>query len=188
MSPAVIEKFAFRGEPQIVKRAKRERHDRQFLGSRPFSVRQLPKGTTQGVNADRLATELAKLGVDVDDEIEIDVDAVRPRTRAQCESDSRPCPFVGCRHHLALDITASGSLYVTRHLELETLPATCSLDVADSGEQTLEQVGVLLNLTRERVRQIQESGLAKVKALAHLEGVREDSLPFVPDRDHPPEI
>jgi len=60
--------------------------------------------------------------------------------------------------------------------------------VAATGEQTLDQVGVLLNVTRERVRQIQESGLRKVRALAQLAGVREDSLPFVPDRDHPPEI
>lgn len=28
----------------------------------------------------------------------------RPRTRGDCFRLPRPCPFVGCRHHLYLDV------------------------------------------------------------------------------------
>ncbi len=34
---------------------------------------------------------------------------------------------------------------------------TCALDVADTGEHTLEEVGDLMNLTRERTRQVADS-------------------------------
>jgi DNA-directed RNA polymerase sigma subunit (sigma70/sigma32) len=43
------------------------------------------------------------------------------------------------------------------------IPATCSLDVAE-GSRTLEEVGHFLNLTRERIRQVEEVALKKVKA------------------------
>ena len=35
------------------------------------------------------------------------------------------------------------------------LKQTCSLDVADDGPQTLSDVGDLMNVSRERIRQIQ---------------------------------
>ena len=44
---------------------------------------------------------------------------------------------------------------------------TCALDVADRGGITLEEVGEIMNLTRERVRQVETAGLSK------LEGVQE---------------
>lgn len=31
----------------------------------------------------------------------------RPTTRADCEQEARPCPWVGCRHHLALEVAES---------------------------------------------------------------------------------
>ena len=40
---------------------------------------------------------------------------------------------------------------------------TCSLDVADRGGITLEEVGAILNLTRERIRQVEVRGLCKIK-------------------------
>lgn len=47
----------------------------------------------------------------------------------------------------------------------EAIPLpTCSLDVADSGENTLEDVGACLNVTRERVRQIESAVLRKIQA------------------------
>jgi DNA-directed RNA polymerase sigma subunit (sigma70/sigma32) len=36
---------------------------------------------------------------------------------------------------------------------------SCSLDTADAGPHTLEEVAVLLNVSRERVRQLEEAGL-----------------------------
>src|SRR5689334_24102594 len=35
---------------------------------------------------------------------EVPVD--KPRTRADCANGERPCPFVSCKHHLYLDVSA----------------------------------------------------------------------------------
>lgn len=60
-------------------------------------------------------------------------------------------------------------------LELEEMPATCSLDVADEGGATLEQVALCLNITRERVRQIETSIRARVEAELTERGIDGDS-------------
>lgn len=84
-------------------------------------------------------------------------DAARPRTRGECEAASRPCPWVSCRYHLYLDVTRKGSLKLNfPDLEPWELPQTCALDVADRGEATLDQVGEAMNLSRERVRQLEQ--------------------------------
>lgn len=81
----------------------------------------------------------------------------RPGTRGECVGAPRPCPWVSCRHHLYLDVNPeTGSLKLNfPHLEVWDLRETCSLDVADRGGATLEEVGDILNLTRERVRQVE---------------------------------
>jgi hypothetical protein len=85
--------------------------------------------------------------------------ADRPRTRGDCADGPRPCPWAACRHHLALDVNPeTGSMRVVPD------PAeTCSLDVADRGGVTLEEIGQLTNLTRERIRQIEHRGLRLLK-------------------------
>ena len=40
---------------------------------------------------------------------------------------------------------------------------TCALDIADRGGVTLEEVGEILNLTRERIRQVEVMGLEKLR-------------------------
>jgi hypothetical protein len=97
----------------------------------------------------------------------------RPWTRGDCKDGPRPCPWVSCVHHLAFDVTPRGG--ITENfpgLELEDLPDTCSLDVADRGHHTLEEVGDRLNLTRERARQLE---LAALRKLGHTDedGYRE---------------
>lgn len=91
----------------------------------------------------------------------------RPRCRADCARGPRPCPYLGCRYHLALDAKRTGALFFPfgEDLELEQLAETCVLDVAERGGVTLEAVGALLNLTRERVRQIETAGLLRLKAI-----------------------
>lgn len=42
--------------------------------------------------------------------LDIAHDELRPRTRAECEGGVRPCPWVSCKHHLAIDVLASGSI------------------------------------------------------------------------------
>lgn len=95
------------------------------------------------------------------------VDEPRPKTRGDCEKVPRPCPYVGCRYNTYLDVGKKGSLKLNfGDRELDELPCTCSLDVADTGGATLEQTATMLNIVRERVRQIEAKALAKLgKAL-----------------------
>jgi hypothetical protein len=92
-------------------------------------------------------------------------DVVRPHTREECLNMPRPCPFVSCEHHLYLDVNPdSGAIKLNfPHLEIWEMAETCSLDVADRGGITLEDVGAILNLTRERIRQVEVRGLVKIR-------------------------
>jgi hypothetical protein len=92
-------------------------------------------------------------------------DVERPPNREACMSMPRPCPFVSCSHHLYLDVNPeSGAIKLNfPHLEVWEMAETCSLDVADRGGITLEEVGSILNLTRERIRQVEVRGLMKIK-------------------------
>jgi hypothetical protein len=92
-------------------------------------------------------------------------EAERPRTREDCKTGPRPCPWVTCQHHLYLDVDPlTGSLKLNfPHLEVWEMAETCSLDVADRGGITLEEVGAILNLTRERIRQVEVRGLTRLK-------------------------
>lgn len=49
---------------------------------------------------------------------------------------------------------------------------TCVLDIADRGGATLEEVGAAMSITRERARQLMESGLAKLKQPAEEAGLQ----------------
>jgi hypothetical protein len=92
-------------------------------------------------------------------------DVARPHTREECLNMPRPCPFVSCEHHLYLDVNPdSGAIKLNfPHLEVWEMAETCSLDVADRGGITLEDVGAILNLTRERIRQVEVRGLVKIR-------------------------
>jgi hypothetical protein len=89
----------------------------------------------------------------------------RPRTRAECQEQARPCPWVACKHHLYLDVNPrTGSIKLNfPHLEPWELQHTCALDVAEDGGHTLEEVGDITNLTRERIRQLELRGLLELK-------------------------
>jgi hypothetical protein len=98
------------------------------------------------------------------------VDEPRPRTRAECKDMPRPCPFVSCKHHLYLDVNPeTGSIKLNfPDLEVWEMRDTCSLDVADRNGITLEEVGEIMNLTRERIRQVEVRGLLKLKMMSPL--------------------
>ena len=93
------------------------------------------------------------------------VDIPRPTSRAECVEEMRPCPWVACKHHLYLDINPeTGSIKINfPELEPWELKHTCALDVAERGGITLEEVGEIMNLTRERIRQVEVRGLLKLK-------------------------
>lgn len=87
----------------------------------------------------------------------------RPATRADCEAGERPCPYLSCRFNLYLDVTPAGGITLNfPDLELHEMAETCALDVADRQGSTLEHVGSLMNVTRERVRQIEAKAAAKL--------------------------
>lgn len=106
-------------------------------------------------------------------------DVDRPTCREECMGMPRPCPFVSCSHHLYLDVNPeTGAIKLNfPHLEVWDMRESCSLDVADKGGITLEEVGAILNLTRERIRQVEVRGMSKIKD--HADG----ELGLPPDRD-----
>ncbi|MFO0678546.1 MAG: sigma factor-like helix-turn-helix DNA-binding protein [Polyangiaceae bacterium] len=105
-----------------------------------------------------------------------DVEEVaRPTNRSECVNGERPCPFVSCKYHLFLDVSArTGAIKLNfPDLEVWEMNETCALDVADRGGTTLEEVGAIMNLTRERIRQVEVKGLAKLEALKDMMALRE---------------
>lgn len=103
----------------------------------------------------------------------------RPKTRGECKDGERPCPWVGCRHHLGIELMSSlesspkvrgRGLRVSATDEqivdgVVTGNESCSLDVAEREHDgmTLDEVGELMDVTRERVRQIEVVALAKLQ-------------------------
>jgi hypothetical protein len=76
----------------------------------------------------------------------------------------RPCPFVSCRHHLYLDTTSTGGIKINfPGLEPWEIPVSCSLDAGGRGGMTLEEISEAMNMTRERVRQVEVKALIKLK-------------------------
>lgn len=112
----------------------------------------------------RIRKKNAALPIDEDSVYPDDV--ARPVIRLDCLSGGlnaqRPCPFVSCQHHLYLDANReTGALKMNfPHLEVWEMTETCVLDVADRGGITLEEVGVIMNLTRERIRQVEVRALS----------------------------
>lgn len=138
--PRSFEDCAFLGAPAVVSHARTE-----------------PRAD----EADTLADEL-------DDEI--DQRAIENAEKLRAEGGVA-CPYVGCKDHLAwvaLGVEDPGALaqaeltYALARLEaldLEQLPATCGR----RGPYTLEQIGALLVVTRERIRQIEKKALGKLR-------------------------
>ncbi|MDP2642899.1 MAG: sigma factor-like helix-turn-helix DNA-binding protein, partial [Candidatus Peregrinibacteria bacterium] len=90
-----------------------------------------------------------------------EAETMRPRKRGDCAEVPRPCPFVGCAHNTYLDVTSAGSI-VFNHPEVEPDEVepgrSCVLDIIDASngdEMKLEEVGARMNLTRERIRQVE---------------------------------
>jgi hypothetical protein len=134
------------GEPG--KRGRRKRRSRQR--ARTISIRRLSKAE---LNRGRMLYPEA--------------DYWRPTTREECKDMERPCPFVSCKYHLYIDVhPVRGSIKLNfPDVEVWEMTETCALDVADRGGITLEEVGEIMNLTRERVRQVETAGLAKLQAI-----------------------
>jgi len=99
----------------------------------------------------------------------------KPRTRAECVDGPRPCPYVSCKHHLYIDVSPrTGAIKLNfPDIEVWDMGESCALDVADRGGTTLEDVGAIMNLTRERIRQVEVKALAKLEALRDMMALRD---------------
>ena len=97
----------------------------------------------------------------------------RPRTRGACLSGPRPCPYVGCRYNLYLDTNSKGSIKLNfPGLEPWELGDSCALDIAElEGGIVLEDISLIMNITRERVRQIEERALARLRSRRDLAAI-----------------
>ncbi len=144
--------------PQVTREQRRSRRKRA-IRARTISVKRMTKREL----------ELGRLLYPEMDDIE------RPETRADCASGARPCPFVSCKHHLYLDVSArTGAIKLNfPDLEVWEMTETCALDIADRGGTTLEEVGAIMNLTRERIRQVEVKGLAKMAAVRDMNALRD---------------
>jgi hypothetical protein len=123
-------------EPEITREQRRSRRKRD-VRARTISVKRMTKREL----------EIGRL-------LFPETDYWKPRTRAECAEGPRPCPFVSCKHHLFIDVSPrTGAIKLNfPDLEVWDLGESCALDVADRGGTTLEDVGAIMNLTRERIR------------------------------------
>lgn len=103
-----------------------------------------------------------------------------PGHRHNCILGPRPCPWLRCKEHLFWlreNIGAKKENTIEKILGkytdeeileiIFTMSQTCSLDALSGGEKTLEEIGEILGITRERVRQIEsaEKGNSALKKL-----------------------
>jgi hypothetical protein len=84
-----------------------------------------------------------------------------------------PCPRLDCRYHVHGDARPS-------QVDAAPVPATtCSIKIAERGGMTLEAVGEILGLTRERVRQIEANAREKLQRRLSRLGYGPTDLPDV---------
>lgn len=121
-----------------------------------------PRKRSKTIAYKKLASQEIVEGLEVANELENE----RPESRSDCVDGQRPCPWVSCKFHLYLDVNPiTGSIKLNfPDKEVWELEDSCVLDVAERGPVTLEEVGTIMNLTRERIRQLEASGTKKIKA------------------------
>lgn len=96
---------------------------------------------------------------------------IAPKIREQCMKDKngntgefyyRPCPYVRCKWHLLWDTNRRefGNFNLLSNDQiidiLFKMPETCCLDFIDKNQTTLDEIGAILFMSRERVRQLIE--------------------------------
>ena len=77
-------------------------------------------------------------------------------TKGRCLRGAEPCKDLKCRHHL----------YATlKPWQIEAAApcnVTCTIKLGSLGGMTLDEVGLYLGMTRERIRQIEGKALTKL--------------------------
>ena len=124
-----------------------------------------------------------------------------PTKRSECPEG--PCPWVRCRHHMAVDVGHDGSLAVLRpgpwpKADLIDSAATevasgryetCSLRAAEDGPRGVEEIAAVIGMSRQQVAKDEQSALRKLRGLSFgastlsevLEGLSDDTGQVWPD-------
>lgn len=79
-------------------------------------------------------------------------------THGLCRSLAGTCEFTHCRHHLAVESNRAGAGQAESAGEGEM----CSLRLADHGPMKMEEIAVLLRVTKQRIDQIEGNALHKL--------------------------
>lgn len=107
-----------------------------------------------------------------------------PKTRGDCMYVQRPCLHLLCRYNLLLRVrvgyvrsnpnTSDSEIKTSYWLDDRVLQIiegkqvrirhSCALDLAEMGGMTLEQIGDIIGVSRERVRQIEMDARRKMEA------------------------
>jgi len=98
-----------------------------------------------------------------------------PKTFGECPPTG-PCPHFGCRHHAGLEVDADIVKLNWPNRDVDEIPETCTLRIANAGERkngnkgelgnpvmSCEEVAAVLNVTCERARQLEAEAKAKFK-------------------------
>ena len=98
-------------------------------------------------------------------------DGERPRLRADCVGGYRPCPWLTCRYHLAVDpgsMKSGKTKLRTLNGALLDAEYTCLLDFVDDHPHGAEgsDVAVAMSYTRQREWQIEQTAIANMRAAA----------------------
>lgn len=96
----------------------------------------------------------------------------RPTERAECANVGRPCPYVGCRYHLYLEVhPQSGAIKVNASTEPWEIKRSCALDCADEGPATLETIADAFGgVTPQCIQHILRRAVGKVRRALEDEG------------------
>ena len=91
-----------------------------------------------------------------------------PWTREMCEMLPRPCPVTECHYYWAQNPCGA-----RRPSRADGVMVGCYLDHVEAhpGGETLEDIGELMGITRERVRQIEASALRNLRHACEERGI-----------------
>ena len=109
----------------------------------------------------RLKKLIKQEKIDYDPE---ELERLRPKKRSDCIDGPRPCPWVGCKYNLYLDVNPRTGSIILNFPDREPweMEESCALDIAERGPVTLEEIGTIMNLTRERIRQLEAGAMEKI--------------------------
>lgn len=148
---------------------------RRRKGKHTTSVNQLVSDKRRFDENEMLGDQIGKL---LEDSF---IEQNRPKTIADCINTERPCPWVGCKYNLYLDVhpVTGAIIFNFSGQEPWEMKISCVLDVAKQGGVALERVGELMNFTRERVRQLEASAMRKIESTRF---AREFARDFIKNR------